>query len=29
MKYYYIVYAAEQDKNSVNPFTGERSGAEG
>lgn len=26
MKYYYIVYAAEQDKNRVNPFTGDRGG---
>lgn len=28
MKYYYIVYAAEQDKNCVNPFTGERGGSD-
>ena len=26
MKYFYIVYTAEQDKHCVNPFTGERSG---
>lgn len=28
MKYYYIVYAAEQDKNRVNPFTGESGGSD-
>lgn len=28
MKYYYIVYAAEQDKNRVNPLTGERGGSD-
>lgn len=28
MKYYYIVYAAEQDKNRVNAFTGEHGGSD-